>query len=190
MSWCKSMSQPSKEAKVEWNSSGFLQNLRKNKITLYMTFPWLSMTKLAIFHDYFCGQDSGNFSRDIHYWTILETTISLTILWRHLRVVFLLFHDNFGNWYILKVLNLDKMLTLPWLLIFLFSMTFLQNSPFRCWWGVKHITPWLSMTANFSMTILDFPWLGIPLRPCEMFVSQDNQQCCVFTKLDCIPCSD
>ena len=50
-----------------------------------MTFPWLSMTKLVIFHDHFRSQDSCNFSREIHIWTILETTISVTMIWMQIR---------------------------------------------------------------------------------------------------------
>ena len=48
------------------------------------TFPLLSMTKLVIFHDHFRSQDSRNLSQEIHYSTILETIISVTIFERKL----------------------------------------------------------------------------------------------------------
>ena len=63
-----------------------------------MTFPWLSMTKIAIFHDHFLGQDSRNFSRKIHFWKILETTLFVTKFWMQIRVKFVIFHDHFRDW--------------------------------------------------------------------------------------------
>ena len=35
----------------------------------------------------------ANFSGEIHHWTILKKTISRTIFWTQIRVIFLLFHD-------------------------------------------------------------------------------------------------
>ena len=55
-----------------WIKAGFPQN-PENEITQ------LSMTKLEIFPDHFHSQDSCNSSREIHYYTILETTILVTI---------------------------------------------------------------------------------------------------------------
>ena len=63
-----------------------------------MTFPWLSMTKLTIFHDHFRGHDSHNFSREIHFSTISETILSVTIFWIQIRVNLAIFHDHFRGW--------------------------------------------------------------------------------------------
>ena len=56
------------------------------------------MTKLAIFHDHFCGQDLCNFSEEIRYWTILKTIKSMTIFWTQIRVKLVIFHDHCNGW--------------------------------------------------------------------------------------------
>ena len=63
-----------------------------------MTFPWLSKTKSAIFHDHFCAQDLRHFSREICYWKILETIISVTLVWKQIRKKFIIFHDHSYGW--------------------------------------------------------------------------------------------
>ena len=61
-----------------------------------MTFPWLSMTELAIFHDQFRSQDSPNFSLEIHFWTISDT-MSVTTFRMQIQVKFTIFQDHFRS---------------------------------------------------------------------------------------------
>ena len=56
------------------------------------------MTKLAIFHDHFRGKDSRNSPGGIHYRTILETVISMTIFQMQIRVKIAIFHDHLHSW--------------------------------------------------------------------------------------------
>ena len=73
-------------------------------LKLYTGFPWnpeseiqwISMTKLAIFHDHFRGQNSRTFSWEIHYCTISEIIISMIIFWKQIRVKFAIFHCYCG----------------------------------------------------------------------------------------------
>ena len=120
-------------------------------------FPWLN------------SQFSMTFStvkiRTIfHYWTILGTAISMTKSLMKIGVKLAISddhfrgrdsckiftrnssQDNFGNYHIsYYILNANKC----------------KMFIFPCFWNFSCF-PWLSMTANFSMTFPDFPWLWEP----------------------------
>ena len=84
----------------------------------------------------------ANFAGEIHRWTILKNTISLTIFWTRIRVKFLFFHDF---WYFCYF---------PWLSMTTnFSMTF---SDFPWLWepcqSIVKSTTMLSSTSYIYST--------------------------------------
>ena len=53
---------------------------------------------LAIFHDHFRDQDFSYFSKEINFWTISETTRSMTIFLIQNSIKSVIFHDHFHGW--------------------------------------------------------------------------------------------
>ena len=126
-----------------------------------MTFPWLSMTKLAIFHDHFRGQDSGNFSWEINFWKISETLISVTIFWMQIRVKLVIFHDHIKGWdsskFFTSISSLDNFGNYD-IRDHTSNANRVKFSLLYDFWYFLDF----SMTANFSMTFPNFPWQWEP----------------------------
>ena len=122
-----------------------------------MTSPWLSTTKLAIFHDKFSSQDSPNSSSKIYYWTISDTTMSVTKFRMQIRVKLTIFQDHFRSW---NFVNFSREIhewtiletTIPWTIFWMWiRVIFLLSHDFSYF---CHF-PWFSMTTNFSLTFHD-----------------------------------